>query len=84
MVGLGAGAVFGLLVVALLEFRSVRIWHEKELEDLVPGRVLVAIPHLSVPREDRFRVLFHYLEVGAALGMTAVILVGTFYALYKG
>ena len=74
----------GLGLAALLELINVRVWHEKDLEGLVPGRVLVTIPHLCTDGEDRFQLVFRYLELGAALGMTVVIVAGNIFAFYKG
>ena len=79
---LGVGIGFGL--AALLEFTNVRVWHEKDLEGLVPGRVLVGIPHLSAQGEDRRRAVFRWLELGTAVGMIIVIMAGNLYAFYKG
>ena len=50
LAGLALGIALGLGLAALLEFKDVRVRHEKELEKLVPVRVLVSIPHLSVPK----------------------------------
>jgi succinoglycan biosynthesis transport protein ExoP len=82
--GLFLGAVLGMGFAALLELTNVRVWHEKDLQGLVPGPVLVGIPHLSTEREDRFQPIFRWLELGAALGMTIVIMAGNLYAFYKG
>jgi len=79
---LGAGIGFGL--AALLEITDPRVWHERDLEGLVPGRVLVGIPRLSTQDEDRRRAVFGWLERGAAVGMIVVIMAGHLYAFYKG
>jgi polysaccharide chain length determinant protein (PEP-CTERM system associated) len=84
LVGLALGAGIGLGLAALLELTNVRVWHEKDLEGLVPGRVLVGIPHLSTQGEDRRRAVFRWLELGAAVGMIIVIMAGNLYAFYKG
>jgi polysaccharide chain length determinant protein (PEP-CTERM system associated) len=84
LIGLALGLGIGLGLAALLELMNVRVWHEKDLAGLVPGRVLVGIPHLSTNREDRFQRFFRCLEIAAALGMTIVIVAGNLYAFYKG
>ena len=84
LVGLALGVGIGLGLAALLELTNVRVWHEKDLEGLVPGRVLVGIPHLSTQGEDRRRAVFRWLELGAAVGMIIVIMAGNLYAFYKG
>jgi succinoglycan biosynthesis transport protein ExoP len=84
VVGLALGVGIGFGLAALLEFTNVRVWHEKDLEGLVPGRVLVGIPHLSTQGEDRRRAVLRWLELGAAVGMIVVIMAGNFYAFYKG
>jgi polysaccharide chain length determinant protein (PEP-CTERM system associated) len=82
--GLGLGLGIGVGLAALLELSNARIWHEKELEGLVPGRVLVGIPHLSTQRENRFRPVVRWLQVGAALAMTLAMAAGNLYSFYKG
>jgi polysaccharide biosynthesis transport protein len=84
LVGLALGLGIGFCLAVLLELTNVRVWHERDLEGLVPGRVLVGIPHLSTPGEDRRRAVFRWLELGAAVGMIIVIMVGNLYAFYKG
>jgi polysaccharide biosynthesis transport protein len=84
LVGLALGALIGLGLAALLELTNVRVWHEKDLEGLVPGPVLVGIPHLSTQGEDRHRAVFRWLELGAAVGMIIAIMAGNLFAFYKG
>ena len=83
LVGLALGAIIGLGLAALLELTNVRVWHEKDLEGLVPGRVLVGIPHLSTQGEDRRRAVSRWLEIGAAVGMIIVMAAANLYAFYK-
>jgi succinoglycan biosynthesis transport protein ExoP len=83
-IGLVLGIGIGLGFAALLELTNARVWHEKDLEGLVPGRVLVGIPHLSTQGEDRHRAVIRWLELGAAVGMIIVIMAGNLYAFYKG
>ena len=81
--GLLLGLVVGVGLTAFLEMTNVRVRQEKDLEDAVPLKVLIGIPHLDVPGENRFRVLLRRLELVAAVVMVIVILVGNLYAFYK-
>lgn len=82
--GLALGALVGFGLTALLEFTRVRVWHAKDLEGLVPARVLVALPHLSVPGEERARAFQQRLKISLAASLVLVIVVGNLYAFYKG
>ena len=82
--GLLAGAALGLGLAALLEMTNVLVRQEKDLEGLLPTRVLVGIPHLNAPGEDRFNVAFRRLEIGTAAVMAVLILAGSLYTFYKG
>jgi len=82
--GLVVGAAIGMAVAAYLELKNAVVRHEKDLEGLVPARVLVGIPHLNVPGEDRFRLTFRRFEIGAAVVLGVLIVAGNLYALYKG
>jgi succinoglycan biosynthesis transport protein ExoP len=81
--GLLLGFAVGAALTAFLEMTNVRVRQEKDLEDAVPLKVLIGIPHLDVPGENRFRVLFRRLELVAAVVMVILILVGNLYAFYK-
>ncbi|MGC2015222.1 MAG: hypothetical protein WA657_05280 [Candidatus Acidiferrales bacterium] len=84
LAGLAVGIVVGLFLSALMELTDVRIQKEKDLEGLVPSRVLVSIPHLATAGEDRLRVHGRWKEIGAAVGIAILIVAGNLYALYKG
>jgi len=81
--GLVLGFAVGASLMVLLEFTNVLVRQEKDLEEAVPLKVLVGIPHLDTPGEDRSRVLFRRMEIGAAVVMTILILAGNLYAFYK-
>jgi succinoglycan biosynthesis transport protein ExoP len=81
--GLALGLAVGAALAALLEMINVRVRHEKDLEDVIPLKVLVGIPHLDVPGEDRSRALFRRMELGAGVLMASLIVVGTLFAFYK-
>jgi len=82
--GLALGALMGLGFAALLEMTQQRVWKARDLDGLVPAQVLVALPHLSTPREDRLRGAVRYTKIAATAGMILVILAGNLYALYRG
>jgi polysaccharide chain length determinant protein (PEP-CTERM system associated) len=84
LIGLAAGSAIGLALAAFLELTNARVWHERDLQGLVPGIVLVGIPHLSVQGEDARRAAFPWLELGVAVGMIILITAGNLYAYYKG
>jgi len=81
--GLAAGGILGLGLVVLKEMINTLVRKEDDLDGLVPTRVLVCIPHLNVPGENRFNPVFRWLEIGAVSLMVLLILAGNLYALYK-
>ena len=83
LAGLMAGVALGFGLAALLEMTNVLVRQEKDLEGLIPTRVLVGIPHLNAPGEDRFHTIFRRLEIGTAAVMALLILAGNLYAFYK-
>jgi polysaccharide biosynthesis transport protein len=82
--GLALGIVIGLCLCAFIELTDVRVRQEKDLEGLVPARVLVGIPHLDAPGEDHLAMQNRRMEIGVAVGMAVLIVAGNLYALYKG
>jgi succinoglycan biosynthesis transport protein ExoP len=83
MAGLMAGFALGAGLTAFLEVTNVRVRQEKDLEDVVPLKVLVGIPHLDVPGESRSRVLSRRMEFCVAVVMVILMLAGNVYAFYK-
>jgi len=81
--GLMAGLAVGAALAALLEMTDVRVRREEDLEDAIPLKVLVGIPHLNAPGEDRSRILFRRIEFGVAGVIAVLMLVGNVYAFYK-
>jgi polysaccharide biosynthesis transport protein len=82
--GLIVGLAVGLGFTTLLELTDVRVRHEKDLEGLVPARVLVGIPRLSTPNEDRRRTIVRLMEIGAAVAVVILMVAGNLYAFFKG
>lgn len=81
--GLVVGLAVGVGIAALLETTDVRIRREEDLEDAISLKVLVGIPHLNLPGEDRYRTLFRRLEFAAVGVIAVVMLLGNAYAFYK-
>jgi polysaccharide biosynthesis transport protein len=51
-IGLGAGLVFGLMAVGLLEYLDDRLHSEKEIKTLLPMGILSEIPEVLNPAEE--------------------------------
>jgi len=84
LIGLGLGLALGLGIAALLEFTDVRVRKERDLVGIVPVSVLVGIPHLSTPGENRSRTARWRTELGAAAALVVLIVLGNLYAFIKG
>ena len=66
LIGLALGIVFGLGLAIFLELTDVRFRQERDLEGILPARLLVGIPRLSTPEEDHSRVVARCMEVGSS------------------
>jgi polysaccharide biosynthesis transport protein len=84
IIGLIAGAALGMGLVALLELTDARVWQAKDIEGIVPCRMLVAVPHLSTPREEHFGSTVRWVKIGATVAIVVSIIAGNLYAFYKG
>jgi succinoglycan biosynthesis transport protein ExoP len=84
LMGLALGTVLGLGIATFLELTDVRFRQEKDLEGILPARMLVGIPHLSTPQEDHSRIVHSYMEWGAAAVVALLIFTGTLYTYYNG
>ena len=84
LAGLGAGIAIGLGLGLLFEFTNVRIRKETDLEGVVSARVLVGIPKMSTPVENRRRAVLRWVERGAVLAMVVIVLAGNVYSFLKG
>jgi succinoglycan biosynthesis transport protein ExoP len=82
--GLIVGLLLGLGLAAGLELIDICVRQEKDLEGIVPVRVLVGIPRLSTTKENHFRLLRWWTELGTAVAMVILIVLGNLYAFYKG
>jgi polysaccharide biosynthesis transport protein len=82
--GLIAGLLTGLGLSIVFELLDVRVRQEKDLEGIVPARVLVGIPRLSTPQEDHSRLVRRWKELGAAIAGVIVVVLGNLYAFYRG
>jgi polysaccharide biosynthesis transport protein len=81
--GLFAGGVLGLAMAVLLELKNNFVRSQDDLDGLIPARVLVGVPHLNEPGEDRFNEAVRLLEIAAVSVMAILILVGNFYSFRK-
>jgi polysaccharide chain length determinant protein (PEP-CTERM system associated) len=84
LVGLGLGTVLGLGIATFLELTDVRFRQEKDLEGVLPARLLVGIPRLSTPREDHSRLMVQWMECGVVGVMALLIFTGNLYTYYNG
>jgi len=78
------GAVFGLGIATILELTDVRFRQEKDLEGILPARMLVGIPRLSTPKEDHSRLIVRYIEFGAVTIVALLVFTGNLYVYYNG
>jgi succinoglycan biosynthesis transport protein ExoP len=84
LVGLALGAAIGLGIATFLELTDVRFRHEKDLEGILPARMLVGIPRLTTPKEDHSRLIARYIEGGAVAFLALLIFTGNLYVYYNG
>jgi polysaccharide chain length determinant protein (PEP-CTERM system associated) len=92
--GLGGGLVFGLVLAFCSEKISGRARTENDLREILaidyPGieivsaRVLVGIPHMPVPGEERRKKLRRTFEYAAAVVLLMGVALGNALSLYKG
>jgi capsular polysaccharide biosynthesis protein len=82
--GLLVGIALGIGFAALVEMTQQRVWKSADLDGLVPTRVLVAIPHLNTPNENRFRAAGRFVKFAVTTAMILLIVAGNLYALYRG
>ena len=81
--GLIGGALIGLGCLAAVEHVDdcVRGHHDVKIVDV---KVLVEIPHLTTPEEERRQSRWHIAEWCAGLLMVLTIITGNLFTLYKG
>jgi polysaccharide biosynthesis transport protein len=84
LVGLALGILLGVGLATFLELTDVRFRQEKDLEGILPARMLVGIPHLSTPQEDHSLLMARYMECGAAAVVALLIFIGNLYTYYNG
>jgi succinoglycan biosynthesis transport protein ExoP len=82
--GLALGIVLGLGLATFQELTDVRFRREKDLEGILPARLLVGIPRLSTPQEDHYRLVARCMEFGAGALVIILIFVGNLYTYYNG
>jgi len=84
LMGLALGTALGLGIATFLELTDVRFRQEKDLEGILPVRMLVGIPRLSSPLEDHSRRVAGYVECCAAVVVALLIFTGNLYTYYNG
>ena len=62
----------------------MRVRSEKNLKDILGARVLVTIPRLDTPSQERRRLHALWLQWTAAIFIVAVMTAGNFVSYYKG
>ena len=82
--GLLAGSFLGVCSAFVLEMTDARVWQEKDMEGIVPARVLVGIPRLRTATEDYFRTIECWTEISATVAVAVLMLLGNLYSFYKG
>lgn len=82
--GLAAGIFLGVALAALLEFTDIKIRKEADLEGLVSARVLVGIPNMTTPAENRRHAMLRWVERGVVFAMLVIVVVGNIYSFYRG
>lgn len=84
LIGLTLGIALGLGLATYLEVTDVRFRQEKDLEGILPARMLVGIPRLSTPQEDHYRLVAKCMECGAAAVVAILMFIGNLYTYYNG
>jgi len=84
LAGLGVGVGLALGLVVLLEFANAPVYHEDDLRDLTSAPLLLGIPSIYTPSEERARTRQHWLEVIGASLLLACVPVVTLLAYLKG
>lgn len=82
--GLAAGILLGIGLAAVIEFADARIRKEADLEGLVSAKVLVGIPNITTPAENRRRAMRRWIERAAVFAMVIILVAGNIYAFYRG
>jgi len=82
--GLLLGVALGAILTAIVEVTDARVRREKDLQGLVPSRVLVGIPRLSTPEEDARLVRLRWLDRAGVVAVLLFIVLGNAYSFYKG
>jgi hypothetical protein len=77
--GAAAGLVLGLALAFLLDFGSPSFHSEKSLKRSFPAPIVVGIPLLWTPAEERKRKRKHALEWVAACALMIVVAAAEYY-----
>ena len=82
--GLALGLALGIGLVLLSEMLNPKIYAQEDLNSVISGPSVIAIPSLPTPNEQRRSTRLRILETGVATAMLLVIPVVTFLVYRKG
>jgi len=82
--GLAFGLALGLGSIVLMEFANPRLFGEDELSAIVTTPILITIPPVPTPAENRKRLRLHALELVTAIVMLIAIPAVTLLIYRKG
>jgi len=77
--GVGGGILLGLVLAVLAEFRSPKLYDEKELSRRFSMPLVVGLPRLLTPRETRLHIWMRSFEWLAGSALIATILAAQCY-----
>src|SRR5579862_4516440 len=83
-IGLGVGLGLGIVIAGAFEFMDDRIYSEKELQSLLPIKVISEIPALTVASDDRRERRQLWLGWATAIFVSGTILVGSAISYLRG
>jgi succinoglycan biosynthesis transport protein ExoP len=83
-IGLGVGLLLGGVMVAGAEMMDDRLYNEKELKDLTSAAVIVEIPRITTPEENRLQRRAIWLDSAAAAFVFGVLLFGALVSYLHG
>lgn len=76
------GLVVGIVTAIASELLDDRVHSENVIKSMFPGKVLVGIPVLSTPNENRAALRRSWIELGYGAAMLIVVVVGNLVAFY--
>jgi polysaccharide biosynthesis transport protein len=83
-IGLGVGLALGVVVAGSFEVMDDRVYNEKELKELLPIGVIVEIPVIVNPADERSKIRKIWLGWGTAAIVFGAILAGSALSYLRG